>query len=139
MSSSNEYHANVAFDSWIVWLNLGPVNGRLPEHLRGAANGGPSRDVRRRTFMRQWPAAVVRSGRARLVDLGALSVERSRAVLAAFTAAEQGPGTRVVTPAVLEIVARRPSSVVAVAERRVPIKPSPSPGPRVTGQCRGQR
>jgi len=55
----------------------------------------------------QWPREFVRVGLQRLVDLGRIDVDRADAVLAAFTRAEAAPGAFLVTPMVLEIVARR--------------------------------
>jgi SAM-dependent methyltransferase len=56
----------------------------------------------------QWPASFVQVGLKRLVELGRLTPERSRALGEAFLAAERRPRTLMFTPAVLEIVARRP-------------------------------
>ena len=53
----------------------------------------------------QWPRAFVDSGVQRLVDLGDLTEERACAIRQAFATAEATPGTRMVTPAVVEIIA----------------------------------
>jgi SAM-dependent methyltransferase len=55
-----------------------------------------------------WMAAFVEVGRRRLVDLGYLSARRSESIWQAFTALQATPGARMITPAVLEIVAARP-------------------------------
>lgn len=52
-----------------------------------------------------WPRAFVGAGVDRLVGLGDLSDERGRAIREAFETAEATPGTRMVTPAVVEIIA----------------------------------
>jgi len=53
-----------------------------------------------------WPKAFVESGTRRLVDLGELASERAEAVRLEFDAQAAAPHARMVTPAVLEIVAR---------------------------------
>lgn len=55
----------------------------------------------------QWPARFIASGLVRLVELGYLTADRSAAISAAFARAEQEPQTRMITPGVLEIIARR--------------------------------
>ena len=57
-----------------------------------------------------WPRAFVHAGVERLVGLGDLTEERARAIIQAFAAAEATPGTRMVTPAVVEIVAVKGSA-----------------------------
>lgn len=54
-----------------------------------------------------WLATFVKVGRGRLVDLGYLSPSRSEAIWQAFMALQATPGARMITPAVLEIVAAR--------------------------------
>jgi SAM-dependent methyltransferase len=58
-------------------------------------------------YVWQWPKAFVAIGLRRLVDLGHLTPERAAAVTRAFAAAEADPASRMVTPAVIEIVAIR--------------------------------
>jgi SAM-dependent methyltransferase len=58
-------------------------------------------------FMWQWPRAFVDVGLRRLVELGDLTEQQAHAVTRAFADGEATPGTRIVTPAVLEIVAVR--------------------------------
>lgn len=55
----------------------------------------------------EWPKVFLETGAARLVELGHLSNERADAIVSAFHAAERAPHTRMITPGVLEIVARR--------------------------------
>jgi hypothetical protein len=55
-----------------------------------------------------WLATFVKVGRRRLVDLGYLSPSRSEAIWRAFTNLQATPGARMISPAVLEIVAARP-------------------------------
>src|SRR5205085_11049490 len=57
-------------------------------------------------WMFAWPKAFVESGTRRLVDLGELASERAEAVRLEFDAQAAAPHARMVTPAVLEIVAR---------------------------------
>lgn len=58
-------------------------------------------------FLWQWPRAFVVTGLERLVDLGRVSAERARAMRAAFDEVERTPGAFMLTPTVLEIVARK--------------------------------
>lgn len=55
----------------------------------------------------QWPKSFLEIGLRRLVDLGRLDADCSRAIGRAFAAREKEPGTLMVTPAVLEIIAVR--------------------------------
>jgi SAM-dependent methyltransferase len=54
-----------------------------------------------------WLASFVDVGRQRLVDLGYMSLGRSEAIWQAFSAFQHSPGARMITPGVLEIVAKR--------------------------------
>ncbi len=58
-------------------------------------------------FVWQWPRAFVDVGLRRLVDLGELSEEQAHAITQAFATGEATPGTRMVTPSVVEIIAVR--------------------------------
>jgi SAM-dependent methyltransferase len=58
-----------------------------------------------------WPAAFVRAGSQRLVALGRLSADRAEEILRAFDAAAASPGVRLITPAVLEVIARKKKRV----------------------------
>jgi len=53
----------------------------------------------------QWPKAFIDVGLRRMVDLGHLTADRARAISEAFTAREAQPGTLMITPAVLEVIA----------------------------------
>lgn len=55
----------------------------------------------------QWPTAFVRGYREKLVADGLLTAEQAEAAVAAIDLAESKGGARMVTPMVLEIVARR--------------------------------
>jgi SAM-dependent methyltransferase len=57
--------------------------------------------------MWQWPRAFVKNGTERLVALGALQPARAQRIRDAFDEAERTPGTRLMTPLVLEVIARR--------------------------------
>ena len=59
------------------------------------------------SFVWQWPAAFVDSGLDRLVALGRIDPDRRVHIATAFERATREPGTRMVTPAVLEIIARK--------------------------------
>jgi len=54
-----------------------------------------------------WLATFVNVGRNRLVDLGYLSAGRAESIWQAFIELQGTPGARMITPAVLEIVAAR--------------------------------
>jgi SAM-dependent methyltransferase len=54
-----------------------------------------------------WLASFVEVGRSRLVDLGYLSPSRSESIWQAFLTLQGTAGARMITPAVLEIVAAR--------------------------------
>jgi len=55
----------------------------------------------------QWPRTFIDVGLRRMVDLGHLTADRARAIAEAFAAREAHPGTLMITPAVLEIIAIR--------------------------------
>ncbi|MCE9521407.1 MAG: methyltransferase domain-containing protein [Alphaproteobacteria bacterium] len=58
-------------------------------------------------YVWQWPTAFARGYHQNLVADGLLTEERARKALAALTDAENRSGTRMITPIVLEIIARR--------------------------------
>lgn len=58
-------------------------------------------------FLWEWPKAFVATGIDRLVDLGRVAPERARAMREAFDTVERTPGAFMLTPTVLEIVARK--------------------------------
>lgn len=61
--------------------------------------------VARSNFVWEWPRAFVGVGLARLAELGRITPQRSRQISEAFSVSESAPGTLMVTPAVLEILA----------------------------------
>lgn len=58
-------------------------------------------------FVWQWPKAFVAIGLERLVELGRVEPARAAAMQRAFDEAERTPGAFLVTPTVLEIIARK--------------------------------
>jgi SAM-dependent methyltransferase len=54
-----------------------------------------------------WLQSFIEVGRQRLVDLGYLTAAEAESVWQAFKAVEAAPGTRMISPAVLEIIAQR--------------------------------
>ena len=63
--------------------------------------------VPRTNHIWEWPSAFMRSGLERLVELGELGAERATEMLRALEEREADPDSLMVTPAVLEIIARR--------------------------------
>jgi SAM-dependent methyltransferase len=59
------------------------------------------------TMLWAWLRAFIDVGRRRLNDIGYLAPERSKGIWEAFNAFEAAPGSRMITPGVLEILARR--------------------------------
>jgi hypothetical protein len=55
----------------------------------------------------QWPSSFVEVALLRLVQLGHLDIDEAAAARTAFAEAEGNPDGRLITPAVLEIIARR--------------------------------
>ena len=53
----------------------------------------------------EWAKSFLKVGRERLVELGYLTQEQSDSIWQAFQAFEAAPGARMITPAVLEIIA----------------------------------
>jgi SAM-dependent methyltransferase len=72
------------------------------ESLRAIADVVGAQD-----FIWQWPAGFFDSGVARLVELGCVERPQAEAMRAEFAAAVDDPQTRMVTPMVCEIIARR--------------------------------
>ncbi len=58
-------------------------------------------------FLWQWPKAFVGTGLERLVELGRVDAARARVMQQAFDDTEATPGAFLVTPTVLEIIARK--------------------------------
>lgn len=63
-------------------------------------------------FAWQWPKAFVDVGLRRLVHLGRMSAERAREISSDFARREAAPGTLMITPVVVEVIAARGSSSV---------------------------
>lgn len=59
------------------------------------------------TMLWAWLRTFIDVGRRRLTDIGYLTPERSERIWEASKAFEAAPGSRIITPGVLEIVARR--------------------------------
>jgi SAM-dependent methyltransferase len=59
------------------------------------------------SFIWQWPKTFLQVGLRRLIDLGRLTPARAERVAGVFAEREAAPGTLMVTPAVLEILATR--------------------------------
>ena len=84
----------------------GPLLGWLEESGFRIVSMRPYIDViTPADFRFEWPKAFVEVGVRRLVDLGQVSAERAEAILADFAAQAAAPHARMITPAVLEIVA----------------------------------
>ena len=64
--------------------------------------------VRPGNFVWQWPATFVKVGLARLVDLGRMSSHVAEETMREFSERAQDGRTLMITPAVLEIIARLP-------------------------------
>jgi SAM-dependent methyltransferase len=58
-------------------------------------------------FLWEWPRAFLDVGMARLVELGRMDAARAAAMRAEIARAEAAPGAFMITPTVLEIVARK--------------------------------
>ncbi|MEQ1868345.1 MAG: hypothetical protein ABL996_27330, partial [Micropepsaceae bacterium] len=58
-------------------------------------------------YVWQWPTAFARDFQMKLVSDGLITPELAREALAALARAEKDGGTRMITPMVLEIIARR--------------------------------
>jgi len=63
--------------------------------------------VPRSDYVWQWPKAFIEVGVRRMLDLGRLTPEQGEAIIAAFARAELAPGTFMITPALIEVIAVR--------------------------------
>lgn len=89
---------NIGLDL-IAWL---PHHGFRIEELRPITDiVGPE------NFVWQWPGTFVDVGVSRLASLGYFTAERAAEIKAMFRRAGAAPGTRMVTPGVVEIIARK--------------------------------
>jgi len=82
-----------------VWL---PEAGFRIRELRTLMDVVPRSD-----FVWEWARAFIRTGAARLVELGRLTAEGAEALSRAYAAREADPRALLITPAVLEIVAEK--------------------------------
>ena len=88
-----------------------PLTGWLEESGFRIVSLRPYTDVITPTdFMWQWPSTFFDVGLRRLIDLGDMTEERAEAMRSEFATRASAPDARMVTPAVLEIVARKESS-----------------------------
>jgi len=99
-------------ESWRAEGGEPDIGLLLPRWLRSL--GFEVREIRpiidivsRDSHVWEWPFAFVRSGLRRLVELGRLPSPRAQAIAEAVDAAARAPGTLLVTPAVVEIIAVR--------------------------------
>jgi len=95
-ASGGEPDIGLDLPRWLVEL------GFEIEHVRPHVHVAAPRDD-----WWQWPKTFVDIGMRRLLDLGAVTEAEATRMSAAFSAAESTPGTYLITPAVLEIVAVR--------------------------------
>ena len=58
-------------------------------------------------FMWQWPEAFLRTNITRLIELGEINSDEAKAAINAFETVKAMPNGRMVTPTVLEVIARR--------------------------------
>ncbi|HEX4684197.1 MAG TPA: class I SAM-dependent methyltransferase [Gemmatimonadaceae bacterium] len=63
--------------------------------------------------MWQWPASFIDVGLRRLIDLGAIDPDSGRAMQSELDRIVASPSTRMITPGVLEVIARKRSSPVS--------------------------
>lgn len=60
-----------------------------------------------RDYMWQWPASFMTTGVERLIELGAVDERRGRAMAHALDELAHSPDARMITPGVLEVIARK--------------------------------
>ena len=60
-----------------------------------------------RDYVWQWPRSFVKVGLQRLIELGAIDESKGAKIESAFDEIERSPSARMITPAVLEIIARK--------------------------------
>ncbi|HTE48236.1 MAG TPA: methyltransferase domain-containing protein, partial [Gemmatimonadaceae bacterium] len=60
-----------------------------------------------RDYMWQWPASFMQIGLDRLIDTGAVTPERGEVLRAALTEVAASSTSRMITPGVLEVIARK--------------------------------
>lgn len=114
-SPEHEEFVRVVMESWRSSGGEPDIGLQLPSWLREL--GLETRELRPlvdvvapSSFVWQWPRAFIEVGLRRLVALRRLEPERAAALLSSFLAREQAPGALMATPAVLELLARKPSN-----------------------------
>ena len=108
-----EAFVEIAMEIWRASGGEPDVGMDLPRWLRETGFETVSIEpivhvVPRTSFVWEWPKAFVEVGLRRFVDLKRITPERAGEIARAFARCESEPGMLMVTPAVLEIVARRP-------------------------------
>jgi hypothetical protein len=81
--------------------------------------------VRPRDFMWRWRASFTRIDLDRLVALGRLSRERADETATDFARVELMPSARMVTPAVMELIGRKPWHLTTCARAAARLTPRP--------------
>ena len=102
-----------AMSSWRTAGGDPNIGLRLPSMLKHSGfeiiHTAPIVDIVCPTdFTWAWPEAFVRTNSNRLVELGEISHDDAQAAIAAFEMVKSMPAGRMVTPIVLEVIARRP-------------------------------
>ena len=107
-----EEFVQISMESWRVEGGEPDIGLDLPIWLEGMGfeiqSLRPAIDIIPATsFVWEWPKAFIRVGLKRLVDLGHVTNERAAEIALAFARSEETPGTLMITPAVVEIIAVR--------------------------------
>jgi ubiquinone/menaquinone biosynthesis C-methylase UbiE len=111
-SPAHEYYVQMVMKSWRAEGGEPDTGLELPRWLEESGfqivELRPIVDVvSPDSYVWQWPKAFIETNVGRLVELGYLTAEEGDAVRSEFAAREASPGSRMITPAVLEIIARR--------------------------------
>lgn len=107
-----EEFVSIVMDSWRASGGEPDIALELPRWLADAGFDiiglKPIIDiVPRSNFVWEWPTSFIEVGIRRLVDLGRLTADRGRAIVEAIKERGNQPHQMMITPAVLEIIARR--------------------------------
>jgi hypothetical protein len=112
--SRSEFSAFVSsvMTSWRTSGGDPNIGLRLPSMLRECGfeiiQVSPIVDVVSPTdFAWQWPEAFLRTNASHLIELGEITADAAQAAITAFDSVKAMPAGRMVTPTVLEIIARR--------------------------------